>query len=52
MIVPVGDIFGSLGGTPDFGPADFTTDAPTKRDLAPRSPAEMYMKLRPKGRRA
>lgn len=27
----IGDIFGSLGGTPDFGPADFDVDVPTKR---------------------
>jgi purine nucleoside permease len=29
----VGDIFGSLGGTPDFGPADFDDNPITKRSL-------------------
>jgi purine nucleoside permease len=29
----IGDIFGSLGGTPDFGPGNFKAGAPTKRDL-------------------
>jgi purine nucleoside permease len=38
----IGDIFGSLGGTPDFGPADFSVSAPTrKRSVQPMDRAQM-----------
>ncbi|KAI9708618.1 MAG: hypothetical protein M1820_003836 [Bogoriella megaspora] len=32
----IGDIFGTLGGTPDFGPADFNDNPVTKRGLGGR----------------
>jgi hypothetical protein len=32
----IGDIYGTLGGTPDFGPADYDNNSLTKRKLRKR----------------
>jgi hypothetical protein len=32
----IGDIYGTLGGTPDYGPADYDNNSLTKRKLRKR----------------